>query len=340
MSIVESVIRMQFYDLKKSIKMKEVENYYQELEAFQRQVKEERAVDFQKFSQFQKMVASGEEYVQSFESSCEVEVLRDRQKEYRAFTDPIFKKSFFVNRARTWPLGYPGDHEMLEKIYNGIPISEEGIGLYIDTYFLCKTLAKGVRERKRVLSQLVQSEIENRPINTRIMNIGCGSSREIFDIGSSINQYQPKFTFLDFDEKATIYSKQLLENTSIDTSDFVFKKFNALKLSNAEYTQKIFGNQDIIYSAGLFDYLKTDVLSKIIASLYANLNNDGIVIAPFKDVENYNTFDYHWNCDWTYFYQRSIEEVKNILTDAIPSSASLEIKGTGVPAINFFIIRK
>lgn len=320
--------------------MKGIENYYEALDAFQNQVQGERAVDFQKFNQFQKLVEKGEEYVQPFESSCEVEVLRERQKEFRAFTDPIFKKSFFVNRARTWPLGYPGDHEMLERTYNGMPVSEEGIGLYIDTYFLGRTLARGVRERKRVLSQLVQSEIENRPVNTKIMNIGCGSSREIFDIGASLNQYQPKFTFLDFDEKATFYSKQLLENASIDTSDYVFQKFNALKLSNAEYTQKIFGNQDIIYSAGLFDYLKTGVLTKIITSLYANLNEGGIIIAPFKDAENYKTFDYHWIGDWAYFYQRSIDEVKNILTSSIPEGASLEIQGTGVSAINFFIIRK
>ena len=320
--------------------MKGIENYYEALNAFQNQVQGERAVDSQKFNQLQKLVESGEDYVQTFESSCEVQDLRERQKEFRAFTDPIFKKSFFVNRARTWPLGYPGDHEMLEKIYIGMPISEEGIGLYIDKYFLCKTLARGVRERKRVLSQLVHSEIENRPVNTKIMNIGCGSSREIFDIGDSLNAYQPKFTFLDFDEKATLYSKQLLENTSIDTSDYVFKKFNALKLSNTEYTQKQFGNQDIIYSAGLFDYLKTEVLTKIITSLYTNLNEGGVIIAPFKDAENYNTFDYHWNCDWTYFYQRSIDEVKSILSSSIPSTASLEIKGTGVSAINFFIIRK
>ena len=131
-----------------------------------------------------------------------------------------------------------------------------------------------------------------------------------------------------------------MENTLIDTSDFVFKKFNALKLSNAEYTKKIFGNQDIIYSAGLFDYLKTEVLTKIITSLYANLNEGGIIIAPFKDANNYKTFDYHWNCDWTYFFQRSVAEVESILSDAIPDEAKLKILPTGVAAINFFIITK
>jgi len=320
--------------------MKEVESYYQELEAFQKEVKGERAVDFQKFSQLEELIMKGENYVKPLEIDSDQERLKERQDEFRNYTDPIFKQSYFVNRARTWPFGYPGDHEMLERIYNGMPVVNEGIGLYIDSYFLSRTLAKGVRERKRVLSQLIQKEIEKRPANTRIMNIGCGSSREIFDIGDALNNYQPKFTFLDFDEKATFYSKHLLENTSIDTSDFVFKKFNALKLSNAEYTQKQFGNQDIIYSAGLFDYLKTDVLTKIITSLYANLNEGGIIIAPFKDANNYKTFDYHWNCDWTYFYQRSIDEVRNILSDSIPDNATLEVMPTGIAAINFFIVRK
>jgi len=320
--------------------MKEVESYYQELEAFQKEVKGERAVDFQKFSQLEELIMKGENYVKPLEIDSDQERLKERQDEFRNYTNPIFKKSYFVNRARTWPFGYPGDHEMLERTYNGMPVADEGIGLYIDTYFLSRTLARGVRERKRVLSQLVQSEIEKRPTNTRIMNIGCGSSREIFDIGAALNSYQPKFTFLDFDEKATFYSKQLLDNASIDTSDFVFKKFNALKLSNAEYTQKQFGNQDIIYSAGLFDYLKTNVLTKIITSLYANLNEGGIIIAPFKDANNYNTFDYHWIGDWAYFYQRSIDEVRNILSDSLPDNATLEVMPTGIKAINFFIVRK
>jgi cyclopropane fatty-acyl-phospholipid synthase-like methyltransferase len=111
-----------------------------------------------------------------------------------------------------------------------------------------------------------------------------------------------------------------------------------LKLASAERTESKFGKKDIIYSAGLFDYVQTDGLKKIIHSLYSLLNEGGVLIAPFKDMDNYKTVEYHWFADWSYFYQRTIADVKNLLEEA--TGTKVEILKSGSPAINFFILRK
>ena len=320
--------------------MKSAAAYYKNLLVFREELKDDNQIDLEKFDVFKYKMVSGFDILNQIEKKLTLKELRERQKNFRDETNIFFKQSYFMNRARTWPYGYPGDHEMLEKIYQAMAVSKQGIGLYLDNYFLNCTLAKGVRERKTKLSALLIREIENREANSKIMNIGCGSSREIFDIGAQLNQYAPKMTFLDFDEKATQYSKNLLFNAEIDISNFVFKKFNALKLANIDYTKKTFESQDIIYSAGLFDYLTTKVLTKIIGSLYELLNYDGLIIAPFKDAQNYKTFDYHWLSDWSYFHQRNIEDVRHILEMALPPKTKIRIESSPSPAINFFIIEK
>ncbi len=314
--------------------------YYKKLLAFGEELKHDNQIDLEKFDEFKHKMISGFNILSQIEEKLAVEELRERQKKFRDETNTFFKQSYFMNRARTWPYGYPGDHEMLEKIYQAMPVSKQGIGLYLDNYFLNCTLARGVRERKTKLSALLIREIENRAIDSKIMNIGCGSSREIFDIGTKLNQYAPEMTFLDFDNRATQYSENLLFNAGIDINKFVFKKFNALKLANIDYTKKIFESQDIIYSAGLFDYLTTKVLTKIIGSLYELLNDGGLIIAPFKDAQNYKTFDYHWFVDWSYFYQRSIGDIQDILEIALPLKTKIRIEPSPSPAINFFIIEK
>jgi len=210
--------------------------------------------------------------------------------------------------------------------------------MYLDNYIVTRTLAKGVRERKRVLSNILVSELEQRATKQKILNIACGSSREIFDIGKKINNYDPRITFIDYDENAVNYSKTLISNEGINVEHYEFMKYNALKLVSQEATEAKFGKRDIIYSAGLFDYIKTDQLKRMLSSLFDSLEPNGVLIAPFKDMENYRIFDYHWLVDWSYFLQRTVDEVKDILVEA--TNSEVEIIKTESSAINFFLIRK
>jgi extracellular factor (EF) 3-hydroxypalmitic acid methyl ester biosynthesis protein len=116
-----------------------------------------------------------------------------------------------------------------------------------------------------------------------------------------------------------------------------FVKHNAIKFINAEKTASQFGKQDIIYSAGLFDYLNDETLVRIFKSLYALLDENGVFIAPFKDCRFYNKADYHWLSNWSAFYQRIPQDVIEIFKQA---GLTPEIVETSSPAIKTFIVRK
>ena len=317
---------------------KRIKSWRAELEHLDKSLKDSRSIDLIKFKVLENTVMSISSYLEEHYSNISGGELKEKQAEFRKFTDSIFQQSYFFRRARQWPRGYPGDYQTLEQNYKGVPIESGGIGMYLDNYFLTRTLAEGVRERKEFLSELILKELESRSGGQRILNIGCGSSREIFDIGRRVNKFDSRMTFLDYDEEAVNYSELLLHNGGIDLSEFGFEKYNVFKLTSVERTESKFGKQDIIYSAGLFDYIKTAGLIKVIHSLYSLLDEDGVIIAPFKDRKSYGTFDYHWLVDWAHFYQRTIEDVTEILEEA--SGTKVEIIPSGTPAINFFILRK
>jgi hypothetical protein len=91
---------------------------------------------------------------------------------------------------------------------------------------------------------------------------------------------------------------------------------------NARKNVSEFGRFDIIYTIGLLDYLSDEILVRLIRSLYATLHPGGVLIAVFKDCDQYDTEDYHWLVDWTGFLQRTAEESRRLLDKAgIPSDA-------------------
>lgn len=315
-----------------------VQNWKDGLKQIYESLKDAKSVDLSKMDELERQMMSISDYLISNHKDLAIDDLKKEQIEFRNDTDDIFQESYFIKRLRNWPRGYPGDYETLERFYHGTPVKSEGVGLYLDNHIVTRTLAKGVRERKRVLSNILVSELEQRAPKQKILNIACGSSREIFDIGKKINNYDPRITFIDYDENAVNYSKTLIFNEGINVEHYEFMKYNALKLVSQEAIESTFGKRDIIYSAGLFDYIKTDHLKKMLSSLFHSLEPNGVLIAPFKDMKNYGIFDYHWLVDWSYFLQRTIDEVKDILVES--TNSEVEIIKTESPAINFFLIRK
>ena len=199
-----------------------IKNWQSKLENTAEALKDSEAIDLNKFQVLTTELQEIFDYLETNYNHLSGEALKQKQAEFRANTDHIFKQSYLFSRVREWKRGYPGDYETLERNYLGVPVTSKGIGLYLDNYFLTGTLAKGVRERKALLSHLIINELRNRTKGQRVLNVGCGSSREIFDIGKQINEFEPQITFCDYDEAALEYSKLLLYNAEIDISRFDF----------------------------------------------------------------------------------------------------------------------
>ena len=251
--------------------------------------------------------------------SFDIERIRAAQADFRKRTDHHFLKSYFMLRSRTWPMGYPGDYETLEGIYRNGPMST-GIGYYLDLHFLKTTLATAVRERKDLMREILKEEIQLRKAPA-ILNLACGSCREIVEIASLIQHADATLMCVDIDPNALDFAANRFAHAKLPSSMVQFRKYNAIKMINAERNQKEFGLQDIIYSIGLFDYLDDNVLIRLLGALYESLRPGGVLITSFKDRTRYETYEYHWFVDWSSFLQRTEADVRALFDAArIPSS--------------------
>jgi len=282
------------------------------------------------------------EACKSFEAEVkDRDIIRDAQVRFRGNTNPMLSKSYAVNRVRTWPQGYQGDYKTLESVYRNTPLSE-GIGYYLDLCCLNFSLAVGIRNRLKKLENILRDELQSR-MSPSVLNIACGSCREVFELATDIEQSGAKFTCIDLDNDALAFAANRLSYTNISpvTSDQVLlRKYNAVRMFDHEMNMNEFGMQDIIYSVGLFDYLPTDFLTNLLGALYKMIKPGGKLIASFKDATRYRSQEYHWIFDWDGFLQRNEKDFRNILFDAgIPSSAITETREeSGV--IIFYLIEK
>lgn len=250
-------------------------------------------------------------------------LIRDARIRFREKTNPILSKSYCINRARTWPLGHQGDHKTLEIVYKNTPLSD-GLGYYLDLYGLSMDLGIGVRERLISLRESLRRELLTRQ-NPKVLDIACGSCREVFELVPEIHKSGAKFTCIDLDSEALNFSLNRLSYAQLPEHQIEFRKYNALRMFDVEMALAEFGRQDVIYSVGFFDYLPDDFLVKLFNSLYAILNAGGRLIASFKDADRYRHQDYHWIVDWDGFLQRRTSDFEDILSGAqIPSSAITE----------------
>ena len=264
--------------------------------------------------------------------------IRAAQAEFRKRTDPYFLKSYFMLRSRTWPMGYPGDYETLEGIYRNGPMST-GLGYYLDVHFLRTTLATAVRERKDLMRDVLKDEIQKRK-EPAILNIACGSCREIVEIANVVQQASATLMCIDIDPNALDFAANRFAHAKLPSSMVQFRKYNAIKMINAERNQKEFGLQDITYSIGLFDYLDDNILTRLLGALYEGIRPGGVLIMSFKDRTRYETYEYHWFVDWSSFLQRTEEDVRALLAAAKIPSSMLSMSRIPNGAVYFLLAAK
>lgn len=260
----------------------------------------------------------------------DLEFLRKTQTEFRAKTELFFSKSYLMNRARTWPQGYPGDFKIIESIYRNIPLSV-GVGYLLDLHFLSATLAVAVRERLTKLEELLREELLDKE-KPKVLNIACGSCREIFELVPEIEQAGATVTCLDSDSDALAFAYKRLSYAGEIWSGITMRKYNAVRMINHERNLKEFGPQDIIYSIGLVNYLQDDMLIRLLESLYALLRPKGKLIVGIEDGSRYRPQEYHWFVDWASLIRRTEHDCRVIFGEAgIPEdSLSLVRDRSGV----------
>ena len=237
------------------------------------------------------------------------ELLEQVQRRFREETDPWFKKSWFANRSRTKPSGFPGDFEMLRMLYqqDHPPTPARGLGGYLDLCLMVTQLANAVRGRLKNAKDFLLNEIESRTGDIRILDIASGPCREYMEWPTFGKGRHIEVLAMDSDPLALEFVDNHVAN-KLDETELKTVRHNALRTRSASANRRRFGTFDIIYSVGLCDYLPDNLLIEMLAAWRQTLNEDGVLYIAFKDCERYDKIVYQWHLDW-FFFQRTEQDM-------------------------------
>ena len=184
----------------------------------------------------------------------------------------------FTKRAYDKPRGYPGDAKLLDYIYSltddSLPVNFDELeedDLKLHRRVNSHPAASSVRERRNILAErLEETSLSNN--DARIVSIACGHLREALNSESIMNGKFGKFTALDMDERSLDVVKDVLTDTGGESEVIDSPIKNIL---NGTVT---FKDQDLVYAAGLYDYLQDPVASKLTTMMFEMLRPGGKVI--------------------------------------------------------------
>ena len=265
-----------------------------------------------------------------FELEC-IEKYEARVYRFQKIFRKRYRDEFLFGDLTKWtykkPYGYAGDFHIIDNIYQNIVKTTGFDGLW-DTYYLQMTACRATRGRKDELKKVIL-EVARKKQNAdiRIMDLASGPARgirELLDADTEKLISRVAFDCYDLDTNAIGYAKRLLNNAP----NVTFLQKNAIRIAlTKDIRSEIPIEYDLIYSAGLFDYLDARVAVRLISNLKRLLKKDGImVIANFGDkATNTSAGLMEWVTEW-YLIYRSEAEFRKIFLDA------------GVPADNLTIV--
>ncbi len=193
---------------------------------------------------------------------------------------PYFMRSRFCERAYFKPKGYAGDFLMMEHIYRNIPEGDGKLGELVDTFCLQRPGSLAIRGRRLLLKNELMRIARGRAdrgLPTRIMNLACGPNRELFDFLAECD-FSERIDALcvDIDSEALQYTNQHV-NIFPHRASIRLMSENVIKWSLGRATHHI-EPLDIIYSAGLCDYLDDRLFRALINQCYCHLKPGGILL--------------------------------------------------------------
>jgi SAM-dependent methyltransferase len=202
---------------------------------------------------------------------------------------PYLMRSRFAERAYFKPKGYAGDFLMMEHIYANVPKGDGRLGEIIDTFCLQRPGSLAIHGRRKLLKDELlhrSDEIAGQGKVTRIMNLACGPNRELFDFLEECDHSElVEALCMDIDPEALRYTNRHV-NIFPHKASIRLMSENVIKWSLGRVSQNI-GMMDIIYSAGLCDYLDVKLFRALITQCYNHLNPGGTLLlgnfTPYPD---------------------------------------------------------
>lgn len=254
----------------------------------------------------------------------------------KRYTELVLTPDFLVGaswrRAYQKPLGYPGDFELMNMIYDWKLEGERLFDKLVHRIGL--DFGECIATRMIMMRQTIAEVASSAgPSAARITSLGCGPAREVIDyLKAPALPRKLEVTLIDQDHSALsqAYERSLPEvmrHKAQATVSCLHASFSQLLAAG-----ELVGNlptQDMIYSVGLIDYLTSRRAKALIKSLYQHLAPGGrLVVGNMKSGLKSTLWPLEFITDWSLNY-RDEADMLELGAELAGATLSVEQNSTG-----------
>ena len=291
------------------------------------------------------------EFFERFEEAAE-SVPGDLQPLHRAYVKrqlhPLVLCAPFSWRTFYKPLGYAGDYEMVNMMLRQPYEGSSMFAKVLNTFFLNTAPVMAHRNRidhlvKRLLGEIDRVTSEGR--RAKVFNLGCGPAQELQRLLAEDPRCdEADFLLLDFNEETlrnvtdtlTKISEEKHRKMGIETQ--LKSVHQILREAARPGGGFVLNSYDVVYCAGLFDYLSDKICKRLMGLFYRLLAPGGLLIATNVHSDNPSRNWMEFVVDWHLVY-RDNETFLNLSPEgADMKNVSISQDETGVNV--FLEVRK
>jgi len=255
---------------------------------------------------------------------------------YRRHLCEYYHRAPLLQRAYYKPLGYSGDYEMMNMLYRDHGEGDTLFGKVLNMYACQEAAAKANINRIDYFTKRIKAMVDETPDRRlRIASIGCGPSHEIRnlleehpELGSRID-----IALVDQEERAIQYCEKTLAPLAASTGARIhFIGESIRRLLTARSLGQALGKRDLIYSAGLFDYLSDRSFEALLKALYNATADDGHMYIGNVNLDTNTTkWAMEYASDW-YLIHRTKKQLLQLAQSlpATPRITNVESEPLGV----------
>ncbi len=238
---------------------------------------------------------------------------------------PIMLCSPFLYRTYTKPLGYAGDYEMVNMMLRN-PYEGSSAFAKLLNFALLNT-APVVAHRNRIdyLVEKLRFECARRVSRgkTRIFNLACGPAVEIQRFLRECEESDlAEIDLLDFNAETLDYTRERIQESRMsggrETKVGYFQRsVHQLLRAATQGGEDEFTGYDIVYCAGLFDYLSQRVCKRLVELFCTMAKPGGMVIVTNVSDSNPSKAWMEYLVEWNLIY-RGRKEMEDLVPEKVP----------------------
>jgi extracellular factor (EF) 3-hydroxypalmitic acid methyl ester biosynthesis protein len=260
---------------------------------------------------------------------------------------PLVLCAPFVYRTFAKPLGYAGDYEMVSMMLRDPYEGSTAFAKLINKLYL--EIPPVIAHRNRIVYLVEQLTRETERVaaagrRIKIFNLGCGPAQEVqnFLATQSVSD-QADFTLLDFNDETLDNTSRVMDEqrsrygrqTNIQ---FIKRSVNQVLKEASKGSVADRQQYDLVYCAGLFDYLSDRICRRLLEIFYDMVAPGGLLIATNVHPSNPWRNWMEYLAEWHLVYRDEAQFLALAPATAPPHLVNVKAEATGV---NIFLeVRK